>query len=64
MQIQDNRQLLERASSMISQKAYGYIRQAIDRTLQDWRLGDIRSEDRDPGRGPRGAPAGENGVSV
>jgi len=64
MQIQENRLLLEKASLMISQKAYGLIGQAIERTLQDWRLGDIQSEDRDLGRGPRGASAGEKGVSV
>jgi hypothetical protein len=64
MQIQENRLLLEKASVIISQKAYGFIGQAIERTLQDWRLGDIQSEDGDLGRGPRGASAGEKGVSV
>ena len=64
MQIQENRLLLERASIMISQKAYGFIGQAIERTLQDWRLGAIQSEDGDLGRAPRGAFAGEKGVSV
>ena len=64
MQIQDNRHLLEKASAMISQKAYTFVGQAIERTLQDWRLGDIQSEDGDFGRGPRGAFAGEKGVSV
>jgi len=65
MQIQENRLLLEKASSMISQKAHGFIGQAIERTLQDWRLGAIQSEDGDLiGRGPRGASAGEKGVSV
>ena len=49
---------------MISQRAYGFIGQAIGRTLQDWRLGYIQSEDGDLGRGPRGASAGEKGVSV
>ena len=64
MQIQENRILLEKASIMISQKAYGFIGQAIERTLQDWRLGAIQSEDGDLGRAPRGAFAGEKGVSV
>jgi len=64
MQILDNRQLLEKASVMISQKAYTFVGQAIERTLQDWRLGDIQSEDGDIGRAPRGAFAGEKGVSV
>jgi hypothetical protein len=64
MQIQDNRQFLEQASVMLSQKAYGFINPAIETTLQDWKLGDIQSEDEDLGRGPRGASAGEKGVSV
>ena len=64
MQIQENRLLLEKASVIISQKAYGFIGQAIERTLQDWGLGDIRSEDGDLDRGPRGTSAGEKGVSV
>ncbi len=64
MQIQENRILLEKASIMISQKAYGFIGHAIERTLQDWRLGAIQSEDGDLGRAPRGAFAGEKGVSV
>jgi len=62
MQIQENRLLLEKASSMISQKAYGFIGQAIEKTLHDWRLENIQSGDGDPGRGPRGASAGEKGV--
>ena len=64
MQIQENRILLEKASIMISQKAYGFIGQAIERTLQDWRLGAVQSEDGDFGRAPRGASAGEKGVSL
>ena len=64
MQIHENRLLLENASSVIWQKAYGLIGQAIERTLQDWRLGNIQSEDRDLGRRPRGASAGEQGVSA
>jgi hypothetical protein len=62
MQIQENRQLLERASMMISQKAYTFVNQAIERTLQDWRLGDINSDDGGFGRAPRGASADEKGV--
>src|SRR5258708_32640191 len=61
MQIQENRQLLERASGMTSQKAYGFINQAIERTLQDWRLGNIQSGDGDFGRGPGGVPAVQQG---
>jgi len=64
MRIQENRLLLEKASLMVSQKAYGFIGQAIEKTLQNWRLGTIQSEDGDLGRGPRGASAGEQGVSV
>ena len=64
MQIQENRRLLERASVIISQKAYGFIDQAIEGTLTDWRLGVIQSEDEDLGRGPRGASIGAKEVSV
>jgi len=64
MQIQENLLLIEKASSMISQKAHGFIGQVIERTLQDWRLGNIQSEDRDLGRGPGDTSAGEKGVSV
>jgi len=60
-QIQENRQLLERASVTISQKAYTFVNQAIERTLQDWRLGDINSDDGGLGRGPQGASADEKG---
>jgi hypothetical protein len=60
MQIRENRLLLEEASVIISQKAYGFIGQAIEKTLQAWRPGDIH---RDLGHGPRGASASE-GVSV
>ena len=66
MLIQENRLLLEKASVIILQRAHGLISQAIDRTLQDWRLGDIQSEDGDLGlgRGPRGASASETSVRV
>jgi hypothetical protein len=57
MQIQENRLLLEKVWVIISNKAYGFIGQAIEKTLQDSQLGDL-------GRGPRGAVAGEKGVSV
>ena len=62
MQIQENRLLLDKASAFISQKADEFIGQAIERVLQHWRLGDIRSEDGDLSRS--GASAGEKGVSV
>ena len=64
MQIQGNHLLLEKASVMISQKAYGFIGQVIESTLRNWRLGAIQSEGSGLGRGPRGALAGEKGVSV
>ena len=64
MQIQENRILLEKASIMISQKAYGFIGQAIERTLQDWRLGAIQSQVGNLDRSPRGTFAGEKGVSL
>jgi hypothetical protein len=64
VQIQENRQLLERASVMISQKAYTFVNQAIERTLQDWKLGGINSGDGSLGRGPRSAAAGEKEVKA
>ena len=64
MQIQENRRLLEKASAMISQKAYSFVDQAIERTLQDWRLGDIQSEDGGFRRALRGTFEGEKAVSV
>lgn len=64
MQVQESLQPLERVSVMISQKAHGFIGQAIERTLQNWGLGDIQSEHGDPGHCPRGASAGEKGVSA
>ena len=60
MQIRENRVLLEKASRIISQRAYRCIDQAIERTLKDWRLGDIQSEDGDLGR----ASSDDKGVSV
>ena len=63
-QIQESRIVLEKASQMISQRAYKSIDQAIEKTLQDWRLGDIQSEDGDVGGDPQGASAGDKGVSV
>ena len=50
MQIQDNRQLLERASTLISKKADEFIHKAIETTLKDCRLGNIRSVDGNLGR--------------
>ena len=64
MQIQENRILLEKASIMISQKAYGFIGQAIERALRDWGLGAIQSGDEDFGCAPRGAFTDEKGVSL
>ena len=64
MLIQENRILLEKASIMISQKAYGFIGQAIERILQDWMDGDNQSGDEDLGRGPQGAFVSDKEVSV
>lgn len=50
MQIQDNRQLLERASTLISKKADEFINKAIENTLKDCKLGNIRSVDGNHGR--------------
>ena len=63
-QIQEGLLLLEKALVFVSQKADGLISQAIESVLQNWRLGDPQIENRDPGRGPRGAIAGETGVGV
>ena len=49
--------LIEKASEIISQKAYTLVDQAIEITLQKWKL-------RDTQVGPRGAFAGEQGVGV
>ena len=49
---------------MILQKAYGFVGQAIERTLQDWKDKDIQSEDEELGRGPQGAFIGDKEVSV
>ena len=46
--IQENWQLLERASDKIVQKAHGSINQAIAKTLQDHKLGDIQLEESAP----------------
>ena len=50
MQIQDNRQLLERASTLISKKAEGFINKAIEDTLRGCKLGNIQSVDGNHGR--------------
>ena len=58
-QIQENRQLLERGSGLISKKAYEFIDVAIEKTLKEWNLGGIQSGDRNSGRG---GSAGEKEV--
>jgi len=50
MQIQDNRQLLERASTLISRKAEEFINKAIENTLRNCKLGNIQSVDGNHGR--------------
>jgi DNA repair exonuclease SbcCD ATPase subunit len=63
-QMNDAHQLLARASSMISQKAYGFINKTINKTLQDWQLGGVHVEDADTDdRSQRGPSYGEMGVS-
>ena len=64
MQIRENRMLVEKASVIISQKAYTLVGQAIEKILQDWKLRDTQAEDGGLGREPRGAFASEQGVSV
>jgi hypothetical protein len=44
-QIQTNRQVLERASKVISTKADGFINNAIEKTLRECNFGTIRSGD-------------------
>ena len=65
-QVRENRTLVEKASAIISQKAYTLVGQAIDKTLRNGGLGviDRRSEDGKRSRGSLGASAGENEVSV
>ena len=50
VQIQENRQRLKKASTSISDKADGFIKKAIDNTLEDCKLGSIRLVSRNPGR--------------
>ena len=59
MQIQDSRQLLERASAFVSQKAEGFINKAIESTLRDCKLGNIQLVD---GKLGRRASTGERQV--
>ena len=49
-QIQGNRQLLERASALISRKAEEFINKAIENTLKDCKLGNIQLVDGNLGR--------------
>ena len=50
MQIQENRQLLERASALISKKAEEFINKAIENTLRDFKLVNIQLVDGNLGR--------------
>ena len=50
LQIQENRQLLERASTLISKKADEFINKAIETTLKNCKFGIIRSVDGNLGR--------------
>ena len=50
MQIQENRQLLERASALISEKTEEFINKAIETTLRDCKLGNIQLVDGNHGR--------------
>ena len=45
LQIQENRQLLERASTLISDKAYGFMNKAIENTWKNCKLGIIQPAD-------------------
>ena len=59
MQIWDNRQLLERASALISKKAEEFINKAIENTLKDCKFGNIQLVD---GKLGRRASTGERQV--
>ena len=50
LQIQENRQLLERASTLISKKTDEFINKAIETTLKNCKFGIIQSVDRNLGR--------------
>ena len=50
MQIQEGRQLLKRASALISETADGFINKAIESTLKGFKLGTIQLVDRNLGR--------------
>ena len=49
MQTQENRKLLERASTFISKKADECINKAIENTLKICKFGNIQSVDGNPG---------------
>lgn len=53
-QIQENRQLLDRASGLISKKAEEFINKAIEKTLKDWNLGGIQNSGRRGSTGEKG----------
>ena len=55
MEIQENRRLLERAYTLISDEAYEFINKAIENALKSGKLGVVKLADRNPGRL---APAG------
>ena len=50
LQIQENRQLLERASTLISKRADEFINKAIETTLKNCKFGIIQSVDGNLGR--------------
>ena len=50
LQIQDNRQLLERACTLISRKVDEFIDEAIETTLKNCKFGIIQSVDGNLGR--------------
>ena len=50
MQIQESRQLFERASALISKKAEEFVNKSIENTLRDYKLGNIQSVDGNLGR--------------
>jgi len=64
MQIYESCRRLDRASIIASQTSHKFVEAVVEKTLQDWGLGDIQSKGRNGGRGPQGASIRKEGVSV
>lgn len=64
-QMQENKAFLTRAFDFISKKASGYINEAINNTLREWKLGQIETANTEEilGKGPADATTERKGVS-